>query len=37
MTGKFSPFITKALVDTITGGASNDNVPPISIYRSGPL
>ena len=36
MTGKFSPFVIKALVDTITGGASNDNSPAIGIYRSGP-
>lgn len=36
MTGKFSPFVIKALVDTITGGAGNDNTPPIGIYRSGP-
>ncbi|WYE95401.1 abortive infection family protein [Novacetimonas hansenii] len=36
MTGKFSPFVIKALVDTITGGAGNDNASPIGIYRSGP-
>ncbi|WHO37805.1 abortive infection family protein [Sphingobium sp. AP49] len=36
MTGKFSPFVIKALVDTITGGAGNDNAPAIGIYRSGP-
>lgn len=36
MSGKFSPFVIKALVDTITGGAGNDNSPPIGIYRSGP-
>lgn len=36
MTGKFSPFVIKALVDTITGGAGNDNTPPVGIYRSGP-
>ncbi len=36
MTGKFSPFAIKALVDTITGGAGNDNAPAIGIYRSGP-
>ena len=32
----FSPFVTKALVDTITGGGGNDPAPPIGIYRSGP-
>lgn len=36
MTGKFSAFVIKALVDTITGGAGNDNSPAIGIYRSGP-
>ncbi|WP_237914861.1 abortive infection family protein [Acetobacter senegalensis] len=36
MTNKFSPFVIKALVDTITGGAGNDNTPPIGVYRSGP-
>lgn len=36
MTGRFSPFVTKALVDTITGGGGNDQTPPIGIYRSGP-
>jgi hypothetical protein len=36
VTGKFSPFAIKALVDTITGGAGNDNAPAIGIYRSGP-
>ena len=36
MTGKFSPFVIKALVDTITGGSGNDNTPAIGIYRSGP-
>src|SRR3546814_6303215 len=36
MTGKFSPFVIKALVDTITGGSGNDNTPSIGIYRSGP-
>ena len=36
MTGKFSPFVIKALVDTITGGAGNDDTPAIGIYRSGP-
>lgn len=36
MNGKFSPFVIKALVDTITGGAGNDNSPAIGIYRSGP-
>ena len=34
----FSPFVIKALVDTITGGVGQgiDMVPPIGIYRSGP-
>ncbi len=32
----FSPFVIKALVDTITGGGGNDTTPPIGIYRSGP-
>ncbi|WP_287237807.1 abortive infection family protein [Mesorhizobium sp.] len=32
----FSPFVIKALVDTITGGGGNDTAPPIGIYRSGP-
>jgi hypothetical protein len=32
----FSPFVIKALVDTITGGGGNDPTPPIGIYRSGP-
>nr|WP_231708547.1 hypothetical protein [Sphingomonas populi] len=36
MSPKFSPFVIKALVDTITGGAGNDNAPSIGIYRSGP-
>lgn len=36
MNGKFSPFVIKALVDTITGGAGNDNSPAIGLYRSGP-
>src|SRR5436305_684629 len=36
MSGKFSTFVIKALVDTITGGAGNDNSPAIGIYRSGP-
>jgi len=36
MTGPFSSFVTKALVDTITGGGGNDLTPPIGIYRSGP-
>lgn len=35
MTGKLSPFVIGALVDTITGGAGNDNAPVIGIYRSG--
>jgi hypothetical protein len=32
----FSPFVIKALVDTITGGSGNDPSEPIGIYRSGP-
>ena len=32
---RFSPFVTKALVDVITGGAGNDQSPPIGLYRSG--
>ena len=32
----FSPYVTKALVDTITGGAGNDLGPSIGVYRSGP-
>jgi hypothetical protein len=32
----YSPFVIKALVDTITGGGGNDNSTPIGIYRSGP-
>ncbi|AJA09879.1 hypothetical protein SKP52_14985 [Sphingopyxis fribergensis] len=36
MSGKFSPFVIKALVDAITGGAGNDGTAPIGIYRSGP-
>jgi hypothetical protein len=31
-----SPFVVKALVDTITGGSGNNSTPPIGIYRSGP-
>lgn len=31
-----SPFVIKALVDTITGGGGNDPAPPIGIYRTGP-
>jgi hypothetical protein len=33
---RFSPFVIKALIDTITGGSANDPEPPIGIYRSGP-
>ncbi len=33
---RFSAFIIKALVDTITGGANNDSAPPVGVYRSGP-
>lgn len=36
MSGRFSPFVINALVDTITGGGGNDRVEPIGIYRSGP-
>lgn len=36
MTGRFSPYVLKALIDTITGGGGNDTTPPIGIYRSGP-
>lgn len=38
MNGRFSPFVIKALVDTITGGVGQgaDMAPPIGIYRSGP-
>jgi len=32
----FSPYVLKALADTITGGSANDPTPPIGIYRSGP-
>lgn len=35
MQGQFSPFVINALVEVITGGAGNDNAPPIGIYRSG--
>jgi hypothetical protein len=35
MNSRFSPFVIKALVDVITGGAGNDDSPPIGIYRSG--
>jgi hypothetical protein len=34
---RFSPFVIKALVDVITGGAGNDPTPPIGVYRSGPM
>ena len=36
MAGRFSPYVIKALVDTITGGGGNDSAPPIGVYRSGP-
>lgn len=36
MSSRFSPYVIKALVDTITGGGGNDTTPPIGIYRSGP-
>jgi hypothetical protein len=32
---RFSPFVLKALIDVITGGAGNDRTPPIGLYRSG--
>ena len=35
MPGRFSPFVIKALVETITGGGGNDQTEPIGIYRSG--
>lgn len=36
MSGAFSPYVIKALIDTITGGGGNGSTPPIGIYRSGP-
>jgi hypothetical protein len=36
LTGRFSPYVIKALVDAITGGAGNDTAAPVGIYRSGP-
>lgn len=38
MSGRFSPFVIKALTDVITGGAGQgpDVTEPIGIYRSGP-
>lgn len=38
MSDRFSTFVIKALVDTITGGVGTgqDMGPPIGIYRSGP-
>lgn len=38
MSGRFSPFVIKALTDLITGGAGRrpDVTEPIGIYRSGP-
>jgi hypothetical protein len=36
MSGRFSPYVIKALVETITGGSGSDPAPPIGIYRSGP-
>jgi hypothetical protein len=35
MTSRFSPFVIKALIDTITGGGGNDATLPIGVYRSG--
>ena len=34
---RFSPFLTKALVDVITGVGAYDQREPIGIYRSGPM
>jgi hypothetical protein len=38
MSDRFSPFVIKALVDVITGGAGQgpDVTEPIGVYRSGP-
>ncbi len=38
MNCRFSPYVFKALVDTITGGVGQgpEVVPPIGIYRTGP-
>ncbi|RJT22911.1 hypothetical protein D5I55_12480 [Chakrabartia godavariana] len=36
MNTKFSPYVIKALIDAITGGAANETGPSIGIYRSGP-
>lgn len=36
MSEAFSPYVIKALIDTITGGGGNDQTVPIGIYRSGP-
>ena len=36
MSGRFSPYVIKALVDAITGGSGNDPAPPVGVYRSGP-
>lgn len=38
MAGRFSPYVIKALVDAITGGAGQgpDMGQPVGIYRSGP-
>jgi len=36
MNSRFSPYVIKALVDTITGGSAAEQTPPIGIYRSGP-
>ncbi|MBY5439065.1 abortive infection family protein [Rhizobium leguminosarum] len=38
MSGRFSPFVIKALTDVITGGAGQgpDVTEPIGVYRSGP-
>jgi len=34
--GRFSPFVLKALADAITGGAYQDAAEPVGAYRSGP-
>ncbi|MBN8940643.1 MAG: abortive infection family protein [Rhizobiales bacterium] len=38
MNGRFSPYVIKALVDTITGGTGSgpEQTVPVGIYRSGP-
>jgi len=36
MSGRFSPFVLKALADVITGGSYQEAGEPIGVYRSGP-